>query len=366
MLEKALAKTPQDLSMKEPYFSSTDETLVLDGIPINAMHRRSRERNAELRKFARFMTNGSYNHGSIHQFADDSPLELLNQGRIQSVIYEGTEISLPDIDSLKKESYVVYDDSALDSDQVVDILQVRAGLSHRFLHNRMKLNLVTMMLPSYLFDRDNDGAVHMAKIKIINYTYLNFNNFSHSLDDSMRQNVASMIRLNLLTVCYESLRQKKRLPFLINPPGAFIRSLNDKQKAVVAQIISDSVSEVGNDKQIQGIVENGISEWILLNPDFWVSRPVIPHKVHYVKADVCQIALKLWKKNGALCPVPMMGAPTGAIGNGALGNHAEKALDEFLFRASGGIHGLVGSLCYNPEIKILPLSQIVPIGSGNQ
>lgn len=345
--------------MKEPYFSSTDETLVLDGIPINAMHRRSRERNAELRNFARFMANGSYSHGSIHQFADDSPLGLLNQGRIQSIVYEGGEIPLPDLGSLKKESYVVYDDSALDCGQVVDILRIKAGLSHNFLHNRTKLNLVTMMLPSYIFDKDNNDAVHMAKIKIINYTYLNFNNFSHSLDDSMRQSVTSMIRLNLLTVCYESLRQKKLLPFLVNPPGAFIRNLNDRQKAVVAQIIADSVSEVGNDRRMQGIVENGISEWILLNPDFWVSRPIIPRKVHYVKADVCQIALELWKKHGALCPIPMMGAPTGAIGNGALGNHAEKALDEFLFRACGGIHGLAGSLRYNPEIKILPLSQIV-------
>ncbi|MDD3473827.1 MAG: hypothetical protein PHS86_13680 [Syntrophaceae bacterium] len=353
--------------MKEPYFSSIDGTLVLDEIPINAIHRRSRERNAELRKFARFMANGSHSRGSIHQFEDDGPLGLLNQGKIRSVIYEGAEIPLPDIESLKKESYVVYDDTALDSDQVVDILNVKASLSHRFLHYLMKLNLVTMMLPSYIFDRDDDGAVHMEKIKIINYTYLNFNNFSHSLDDSMRQNVTSMIRLNLLTVCYESLQQKKRLPFLINPPGAFIRSLNDKQKEAAAQIISDSVSEVGNDRQIQGIVENGISEWILLNPDFWVSRPVIPHMAHCVKADVCQIALELWKKHGALCPVPMMGAPTGAIGNGALGNHAEKALDEFLFRACGGIHGLAGNLRYNPDIKIRPLSQIMArLAIGNQ
>jgi len=353
--------------MKKPYFSSTDDTLALDGTPISANHRRSQERNAELRKFARFMANGPHRRGSIHQFEDDSPLGLLNQGKIRSVIYEGAKIPLHDVESLKKESYVVYDDTALDSDQVVDILKVKAGLSHRFLHDLMKLNLVTMMLPSYIFDRDDDGAVHMAKTKIINYTYLNFNNFSHSLDDSMRQNVTSMIRLNLLTVCYESLQQKKRLPFLINPPGAFIRSLNDKQKEVVAQILSDSVSEVGNDGEIQGIIENGISEWILLNPDFWGPRPVIPHKVHYVKADVCQIALELWKRHGALCPIPMMGAPTGAIGNGALGNHAEKALDEFLFRACGGIHGLAGSVRYNPEIKILPLSQIVNLLSvGNQ
>jgi len=345
--------------MKEPYFSSTDETLVLDSISISAMHRRSPERNAELRKFARFMANGPGSHGSIHQFAGDSPLELLNQGKMQSIVFEGAETPLPDLDSLKKESYVVYDDSALDYDHVVDILRVKAGLSHCFLHNRMKLNLVTMMLSSYIYHIENDGAVHMTKIKIINYTYLNFNNYSHSLDDSMRQNVKSMIRLNLLTVCYESQRQKKRLPFLINPPGAFIRNLSDKQKGVVVQIISDSVSEVGSDRQIQGIIENGISEWILLNPDFWDPRLVIPHSVHFVKADVCQIALELWKKHGALCPLPMMGAPMGAIGNGALGDHAERALDEFLFRACGGIHGLVGSLRYNPEIKILPLSKIV-------
>jgi hypothetical protein len=62
----------------------------------------------------------------------------------------------------KKESYVIYDDSALDSDHV-DILKIWAGLSYRFLQNWMKLNLVTMILPSYTFDKDDDGAVYMAK-----------------------------------------------------------------------------------------------------------------------------------------------------------------------------------------------------------
>ena len=345
--------------MKEPYFLSTGDTLILDDTPIIGMFRRSRERNAELRKFARFMANGPHNRGLIHQFALESPLELLNQGKIQSVVYEETEIPLPHIDSLKKESYVVYDDSSLEHDDVVNILKVKAGLPHRHLDNPMRFNLVTMMLPSYIYRKDSANAVDMTKIKILNYTYLNFNHFGYSLDDSIRQNVKSMIRLNLLTVCYEALRQKKHLPFIINPPGAFIRSLSDEQKEAVAQIISDSISEIGRDRQIHEIVNGAISEWILLHPDFWRSRPVVPHMIHCVQADVCHIAEELWKKCEALCPIPMMGAPTGAIGNGALGDHAERALDEFLFRACGGIHGLVGSLRYNPDISILPLSQIV-------
>ncbi|HPW36940.1 MAG TPA: hypothetical protein PK528_14060 [Syntrophorhabdus sp.] len=118
----------------------------------------------------------------------------------------------------KKESYVIYDDSALDSDQIVDILKIRAGLSYRFLQNWMKLNLVTMILPSYTFDKDDDGAVYMAKILIINYIYLNVNNFNYSLNDSMRQNFTSMIHLNLLTVCYESLQQKSASHSILNRP----------------------------------------------------------------------------------------------------------------------------------------------------
>lgn len=348
--------------MATPYFLSDGGNLLLDGTPIIGMFFRSPERNAELRKFSRFMANATYNYGSIHQFALESPLELLNQKRIQSVVYEGMQISLPDIDSLKKEAYVVYDDSLLEHEQVVDILKVKAGLSHNFLDYQIKFNLVTMMLPSYIFSLSSRNSVHavdMTKLKIFNYTYLNFNHFSRSLNDSIGQNVKSMIRLNLLTVCYETLRQKKPLPFIINPPGAFIRRLSSEQKQAVAQIISDSVYEIWGDTQIHGIVEGAISEWILLNPDFWRLETIIPHNIHFVQADVCHIAEELWKKRGILSPIPMMGAAIGAIGNAALGNHAERALDEFLFRACGGIHGLVGSLRYNPDICILPLSQII-------
>jgi gamma-glutamylcyclotransferase (GGCT)/AIG2-like uncharacterized protein YtfP len=345
--------------MREPYFSSTEDTLILDGTPIKGMFRRSKERNAELRKFTRFMANGPHKHGSIYQFAHESPLDQLGQGRIQSVVYEGTEIPLPHIDSLKNEAYVVYDDSSIHHDQVEAILKAKAGLPHRLLDDHMKFNLVTMMLPSYIYKKDGAHSATMMKIKIFNYTYLNFNSFSSSLGGAMRQNVTSMIRLNLLTVCYEAQQQRKHLPFIINPPGAFVRRLSTEQKGTVAQIISDAVSEIGCDKQIHGIVSDTISEWIFLRPDFWSSRPDIPHRVHFVQADVCDIAEQLWKKHRVLCPLPMMGAPTGAIGNGALGDHAERALDEFLFRTCGGIHGIVGSLRYNPTVSILPLSQIV-------
>jgi len=348
--------------MKEPYFSSTEGKLMLDGTPISGLFSRSPERNAELRRFARFMVNGPHDHGSIYQFAPESPLELWNQGRIRSIEYEGIQIPLPDIDSLKKEAYVVYDDSSLQYDQVVDILKVKAGLSGSFLDYQMKCNLVTMMLPSSIFHfagRNSVNTVETTNLKILNYTYLNFNHFSDSSNHSIRQNVKAMIRLNLLTVCYEALRQKKFLPFIVNPPGAFIRSLSSEQQKSVSAIISDSVHELLHDTKIHGIVGGAISEWILLNADFWRLSAVTPHTVHFVHADVCHIAAELWKKRGVLCPIPMMGHPLGAIGNGALGNHAERALDEFLFRACGGIHGIVGSLRYNPDICILPLSQVV-------
>jgi hypothetical protein len=69
--------------------------------------------------------------------------------------------------------------------------------------------------------------------------------------------------------------------------------------------------------------------------------------------------VELWKAHGVLCPIPMMGDPLGAVGNRALGNHSNKALDEYLFRACGGIHGLVGSIRYNPDMSVFPLSRIL-------
>lgn len=68
---------------------------------------------------------------------------------------------------------------------------------------------------------------------------------------------------------------------------------------------------------------------------------------------------ELWESSGILCSTPMMGAPKRVIGNAALGDHAGRALDEFLFRTCGGIHGLVGSLHYNLDICVFSLNQIV-------
>ena len=67
-----------DSRMKN-YFLSAGDTLTLDGIPISVISRRSGERNEELRRFARFMSNGPRDRGLIHQFAPASPLDLLNQ-----------------------------------------------------------------------------------------------------------------------------------------------------------------------------------------------------------------------------------------------------------------------------------------------
>ena len=78
---------------------------------------------------------------------------------------------------------MVYDDSSLEHDQVMDILKFKAGLSHYLPDSRMNSNLVTMMLPSCLYSRDGADAINATKIKILDYTYLNFNHYKHSLND---------------------------------------------------------------------------------------------------------------------------------------------------------------------------------------
>lgn len=346
--------------MTKPYFKSGDAELKLDGAPINGDFSRPLEMTEALRAFARFMVNGEFHYGSVHEFAERSPMGELNHGKSQHILYKGKMLQFPDIKRLKREAYVVYDDSALEPNDVQKILKVKAGLSRDFLNFPMKFNLLTMMLPSYKFDlsnSNNSDPIAGTEIRIFTYTYLNFSHYP--LDHAMEQNVKSMIRLNLLTVCYEASRQKRPLPFIVNPPGAFIRHLPPEKKAKVVQIISDAVSNLWHEQQIQAIVNKWISEWILLQPDFWALGKAVPENVHLAWADVGSIAEELWKIEQALCPVPMMGDPLGPIGNGALGNHANKALDEYLFRACGAIHGLIGSIRYNPDISIFPLRRIV-------
>ncbi|MBF0103675.1 MAG: hypothetical protein HQK77_22475, partial [Desulfobacterales bacterium] len=154
--------------MKETYFLTEEDNLILDGTPIKEIILRSHEQNDELRKFARFMVNDADRYGSIDKFAPNSPLELLNQGKIESIMYKGNHIILPDINSLKKEAYIVYDDDLMTDDQVKDFLNVKAGLSNSFLNFQDRFNLITMMLPSYLYlsCRDNTTSVVMTKIKV--------------------------------------------------------------------------------------------------------------------------------------------------------------------------------------------------------
>ena len=348
--------------MKGFYFSSHNGELFLDGKLINTVTTRTYEKNDELRKFARNMANSPSYSGFIYEFARESPLEKLNQGSIKSVEYNGQEIQLPDISKLKKDAFVVYDDVHLLPDEVEQILRLKAGFSNRSIDYDMPSNLLTMILPSFNFDfsiPNNPDALDQANMKIFTYTNLNFRHFKNHLDDDVQENMNSMIRLNLLALCYEAGRQKKPLPFIVNPPGAFIRHLAPHQKQEVAQIILNAASGIWRDKHLQKITQGRISEWILLNHTFWPTDSIMPQKAHLVRADVCHIAEELWKKCGVLCPVPMMGEPLGAIGNAALGNHANKALDEFLFRVCGGIHGLVGSLRYNHDLSIFPLSRII-------
>lgn len=348
--------------MARPYFSSDNTELRLDNAPIRGNFKKPPKVTEELRAFARFMVNGKSRYGSIHKFDDGSPLEELNQGKIDKVVYENRTAQLPDINRSKKEAYIVYDDSALELEQVHDILEIKADLSDPYIEDSMKVNLVTMMLPSYKFDLFNGsdtGFIEGTEIRIFAYTYPHFSHYP--LDQAMEQNVKSMIRLNMLTVCYEALRQKKPLPFIVNPPGAFVSHFNYDQKEKVAKMISEAMSDIWNDEQLQQITNKRISEWILLrpHPPFWLSTPRTSVNAHLVWADVCDIAVELWKAHEVLCPIPMMGDPLGSVGNRALGNHSNRALDEYLFRACGGIHGLVGSIRYNPDISIFPLSRIV-------
>jgi hypothetical protein len=348
--------------MASPYFSSDNTELRLDNAPIRGNFRRPPKVTEELRAFARFMANGKFRYGSIYKFGDGSPLEDLSQGKLDKVVYGNRTAQLPDINRFKKEAYIVYDDSALELERVHDILKIKAGLSDPYIEDSMKVNLVTMMLPSYKFDLFNwttTGSIEGTEIRIFAYTYPHFSHYP--LDKTMEQNVKSMVRLNMLTVCYEALRQEKPLPFIVNPPGAFVSRLNYSEKEKVAQMISHAVSDILNDEQLQEITNKFISDWVLLSPHppFWSSTSRTPGNVHLVWADVCDIAVELWKAHGVLCPIPMMGDPLGSVGNRALGNHSNKALDEYLFRTCGGIHGLVGSIRYNPDMSVFPLSRIL-------
>lgn len=199
----------------------------------------------------------------------------------------------------------------------------------------------------------------MMDLRIINFTYPHFAHFGHALNGSLQSNVRSMIRLNVLATCREALRQGKPLPFIVNPPGAFIRSLAPEQVRCVAEMISESLADIWNETGLRPVMDALISEWILLKPDFWPPLSGRLPTIHRVSADFLHIAESLWLTHGAACPVPMMGEPLGAIGNGALGEHANHAVDEFLFRACGGIHGLTGSLRYNPDMPVLPLSRVI-------
>ena len=348
--------------MSGPYFVADQERLFLDGSPIEDRISRSQACNDALRQFARFMVNGPEERGSIHQFASGSPLMQLNNGDLQTLDHEGVTYRLPDINLLKREACAIYDDALVDHSQAREILRVKAGLQHRPPDKPLAGNLVTLMLPSRLCLLPADHGVKpagMMEIRIVNFTYPHFAHFSHTLKSSLQANVRSMIRLNVLATCREAHRQGKPLPFIVNPPGAFVRSLTPAQVRSVAEMISESLADIWSETGLRPVLDALISEWILLKPDFWPPLSGRLPPLHRVNADILHIAESLWLRHGAACPVPMMGEPLGAVGNGALGEHANHAVDEFLFRACGGIHGLTGSLRYNPDMTILPLSRVI-------
>lgn len=345
--------------MSERYFTSSDGALLLDGERIQPHQARTPEENHPLRMFARFMANDTDTHGSVHEFAPGSPLAQLNQGTLRSVEYAGRRIELPDIESQKKQAYAVFDDARLSAEQARALLRLKAGLDRRFLTFGAQFNLLTLMLPAQtLAPWQRSDPANPVPLRILAYTYPRFREAA-DLGDPTRENLRAMIRLNLLTVCFEARRQRRPLPFLVNPPGAFLRGLAEDEKNRVAQQLSDVVEDLRSDVALRSAVGDAVSEWILLIPSFWKLRRPPDPDLHLVQADIQVIAEELWRRRGVECPIPMMGDPAGAIGNGALGNFANSAVDEFLFRLCGGTQGLVGSVRYHPDLRVLPVSEVV-------
>ena len=334
--------------------ASNNETLFIGAGAVKGFAPRSQEDNARLRGYLRSRVNGARAHGELASPQPDSPLvQEFARGQYEEFCQNAR----------------VYYDPALGEAAAKDVMSCKAGTPVVGGLNKDNANLVTFTLPTMLHKWVDGRDMHRpVPAVMLNFTYQKFNDSSGEywtrpgcsgdLTKDAKENLEKMIKLNLLAVAKEGERQGKPVPFILNYPGAYIRDLSPESEAVVKREIATAFAKVLENKEVQGAIAGHVSDFIVIggrgicgdrnNSNLMEQSAGSASKpIHFVNAEMVDIAKRIWEVNKVACPLPMMGEPLGAIGNGGVGNRAESAVDEFFARACGGVHCLVGNGRYN-------------------
>ena len=208
-------------------------------------------------------------------------------------------------------------------------------------------NLLTFMAPCVLYF-NNDGTKRKLALPVsfYNFTYPKFNLKNGDvffgagqLSPWVEKNLNEMIKINMKAVNGHGTMQNKKVPFILNNPGAFLSGLDDFKKTKVINAITDAfvrqVQECDFSNIDQFIVSGGVEFWGPENAQ--KIRNACANKRNPVvigKYDFVSIVEAYKEEQGINCPVPLMGGLF-TIGGGAFGDQAESAAEEFFTRASG-------------------------------
>ncbi|MDA9231115.1 hypothetical protein N9O56_00900 [Rickettsiales bacterium] len=348
---------------------------------------RDKDTNDKLRAAARSAFGSERGQGTLGYIKngcnDGSPLDKLNKGTEVDDMFSG--MTQDKFNGLKQNVRLFYDSDRLKKKKwIQNILNAKVGKSTAQGHNH---NLFTFTAESRLFLGSNGlPKDSTTPFTALNFTYLKFNDVAkggakkhfseNNLKNYAKENTKRMIALNMKAVAHNSVEQglENGLPFILNPPGAFASRLSTCQQENLAQSITDSFIEAVNKVDVAKISEvivlkgggRGKDGGFFTEAQLNIMKAACKEKALVmhggVDADMVSIAENFYKKTGKPCPIPIMGEPLGGVGNGALSNSCNKAVDEFLYRAALGLHGITASCTHNPNHFNVDKALAVPFG----
>ncbi len=182
-----------------------------------------------------------------------------------------------------------------------------------------------------------------SEFSLNSFCYPRFDSIKNKADsEAIEKKVTAQFTLALQNLQADIKPPKTEGLFMVVPPGAFVRGMLVPGKNLIARIIVKSLQtaiKTINDPRIK-IQFSGSQAKNNDHDDFgwgFVKSDIDAMGASFTNSELLSQA-QYCEANNIAFQVPMMGEPLGAIGNGASGSRANSATDEYLARATGGMH----------------------------
>ncbi len=250
-----------------------------------------------------------------------------------------------------------------DTTQLDPVLKAKAkagppvGLSEDTFKFQLSTTSCQIATPQGLPLTNSKGTLG-SEFSLNSFCYPNFKKFFSSSSDQqiIEKEITAQFTLALKNLQSDIKPPKEGGLFMVVPPGAFVRKMTVPAKNRVAQIIIRSLKTAlikVNDPSIKVQFSGSQKDNNDIDDFGWgkvlKSIALIADKKHPFTPLELLSQAQYCKENNIAFQVPIMGDP-GAIGNGASGPRANSATDEYVARATGGMHCITLNTLKNPGL----------------